>query len=417
VFSTPLQSSSTTRRRIVFVTPQYPYPPEQGTALRNLGLVRGMARAHDVTLLTFGRGAQQPDDPLVRLCRRIETVPVPDRSTRDRLRTLVTTADADMAHRLLCDGASAALRDILSREQVDVVQVEGIELAPYALQVAAERSSAGPRLVFDDHNVEYLLQRRAGITDWRRPGRWPAALYSHVQWRRLAALEARLCRVADAVLVVSEEDGVALQSIVPELNPIVIPNGLDANDYVRPNGPAPLTLLHPAVLFTGKMDYRPNVDATLWFYWRVWPQVQRVVPGAHFYVVGQNPDPSLRALHADPTVTVTGYVKDVLPYFHSAEVYVAPFRMGSGTRLKILQALAAALPLVTTTLGAEGIAVVDGVHARVVDDASRFAQAVATVIRDADQARTLGANGRELVASQYDWSAIVPQLEAVYNTL
>jgi len=137
VFSTPLQSSSTTRRRIVFVTPQYPYPPEQGTALRNLGLVRGMARAHDVTVLTFGRGAQQPDDPLVRLCRQIETVPVPDRSTRDRLRTLVTTADADMAHRLLCDGASAALRDILSREQVDVVQVEGIELAPYALQVAA----------------------------------------------------------------------------------------------------------------------------------------------------------------------------------------------------------------------------------------------------------------------------------------
>ncbi|NLD44810.1 MAG: glycosyltransferase, partial [Chloroflexi bacterium] len=147
------------------------------------------------------------------------------------------------------------------------------------------------------------------------------------------------------------------------------------------------------------------------------PTVRKTQPSAHLYVVGKSPHRRLRGLSEDESVTVTGYVEDVLPYFRGADVYIAPFRVGGGTRLKILQALAAALPLDTTTVGTEGIAVVDGVHARVADDAATFARAVLSLAADREAARALGTAGRQLVANHYDWSAIIPQLEAIYRTL
>lgn len=410
--------ATTGRRRVLFLTPQYPYPPEQGTALRNYGLVRGVAERHEVTLFSFADGPLPNPDPLAAKCQRVVTVPTPERTSRDRLHTLLTTRDADMAHRLHSEAAEAALRELVSANRFDIVQAEGIEMAPYALKIRDWLGADAPCLVFDDHNVEYLLQRRAGSADWHRPARWAAALYSYAQYRRLMALETRICRQAQAVLVVSEEDGVALRRLMPELNPFVIPNGLDVADYDGGEAKeADVALQRPAVVFTGKMDYRPNVDAMLWFYRRVWPTVRKTQPSAHLYVVGKSPHRRLHGLSEDDSVTVTGYVEDVLPYFRGADVYIAPFRVGGGTRLKILQALAASLPLVTTTVGAEGIAVVDGVHARVADDAATFARAVLSLAADREAARALGTAGRQLVANHYDWSAIIPQLEAIYRTL
>jgi glycosyltransferase involved in cell wall biosynthesis len=404
------------RHRVLFLTPQYPYPPEQGAALRNYGLVRGIAERHALTLLTFASNPLPGDDPLATACRRVVSVPVPERSQGDRLRTLLTTGDPDMAHRLRSPAFSEALGALLSEERYDIVQVEGIELAPYALEVAEWLGEERPRIVFDDHNVEYLLQRRAVTTDLGRPERWPFALYSVAQWRRLLRLEQRVCRLADAVLVVSEEDGIALRRPMPSLNPVVIPNGLDTDAYRLPAA-ATMEMAHPAVLFTGKMDYRPNVDAMLWFHAEVWPQVRAAEPGAHLYVVGQSPHARLRPLQDDTSITVTGYVPDTMPYFGAADLYVAPFRMGGGTRLKILQALAAGLPLVTTPLGAEGIALVDGIHACVADGAEEVAGALVHLWRDRAGAARLAAAGREFVANRYDWRAIIPQLEAVYAGL
>jgi glycosyltransferase involved in cell wall biosynthesis len=410
------RNADAARLRVLFLTPQYPYPPEQGAALRNYGLVRGIAERHALTLLTFAGTPLPGDDPLAAACRRVVGVAVPERTQGDRLRTLLTTTDPDMAHRLRSPAFSEALRALLSEERYDIVQVEGIELAPYALEIAEWLGEERPRIVFDDHNVEYLLQRRAVATDLGRPERWPLALYSVAQWRRLLRLERRICRLADAVLVVSEEDGIALRRPMPSLNPVVIPNGLDTDAY-RPHEAPTMPMAHPAVLFTGKMDYRPNVDAMLWFHAEVWPLVREAEPGAHLYVVGQSPHARLRPLGEDASVTVTGYVPDTMPYFRGADLYVAPFRMGGGTRLKILQALAAELPLVTTTPGAEGIALVDAVHARIADGAADVAGALVRLWRDRAEARRLAAAGREFVVNRYDWRAIIPQLEAVYAGL
>jgi glycosyltransferase involved in cell wall biosynthesis len=195
-----------------------------------------------------------------------------------------------------------------------------------------------------------------------------------------------------------------------------VPNGVDVERYY-PELPDATPLRHPAVVFTGKMDFRPNVDAMVWFYDHVWPLLKAAVSDVHLYVVGKSPHARLSSLADDPDVTVTGYVVDILPYFGGADVYVVPLRVGGGTRLKVLEAMAAGLPLVSTTLGAEGISLVSGTHALLADTPSAFAQAVCSLLRDPTKRRSLGNAAREFVLQHYDWCQIVPRLYPLYDAL
>lgn len=404
------------RRRILFLTPQLPHPPRQGTAIRNYNLIAQVAARHDVALLSFARDGQLDPGPLAQFCQPLVTVRVPVRPLPARLRTLLASSAPDMAHRLHSPAYASALRDTLASTSCDILQIEGIELAPYALLAREWLGERTPALVFDDHNAEYLLQKRAYQADIRHPRRWPAALYSLAQWRRLARFERHVCHVADAVLATSQADAQALRRLLPDLEPVIVPNGVDVARH-HPDLPDSIPLEHPAVVFTGKMDYRPNVDAMLWFHGQVWPIVRAQSPKARLYVVGQSPHPRLSVLHRDPSTILTGYVDDILPYFGGADVYVAPLRIGGGTRLKVLEALAAGLPLVATQLGVEGIGLVPGEHAILADTPQAFAQAVLSLLRDPARGRTLGTAARRFVFAHYDWRQIALRLEPVYASL
>jgi len=404
-------------RHILFLTPQVPYPPQQGTALRNWHLLRAVSQVHEVSLLTFAEHPRPPALPteLTRLCQYVQCVPAPPVTPGSRMRALFTTTRPDLASRLRSQAFYRALDDLLARMPVDVVQIEGLELAAYMAAFTRGRHS-GPAVVLDDHNAEYLLQRRALMADVRIPARWPAALYSLVQWWRLERFERWACEQADAVVAVSDADARALGRLVPSLRPTIVPNGVDVSTY-RPGLPDTLDLPKPTVVFTGKMDYRPNVDAVLWFHSNAWPAIRRAIPRARLYIVGRSPHRRLRPLRDDPSVCVTGYVPDDLPYFAAADVYVAPLRVGGGTRLKILQALAAGLPLVSTSLGAEGLDIRHGEHALLAEDGPDFAEAVIRLLRDRALAQRLGRAGRELVLATYCWDRITPRLLALYDQL
>ncbi len=408
----------TKRRRILFLTPQVPYPPEQGPAIRNYNLIVQVATRHDVALLSFAdeRNGATDAGPLQDLCAPLRIVPVPTRSMQNRLRTLLMTPSPDMAFRLFSQEYAAALQDLLARESFDIIQVEGIELARYGLMVRQWLKERAPAIVFDDHNAEYLLQRRSFETDLRHPKRWAAALYSLIQWRRLARFERTVCRLSDAVVAVSEADAQALNQLVAWLTPLVVPNGVDIARYT-PDLADSLPLQHPAIVFTGKMDFRPNVDAMLWFHRHVWPLVRNDVPAAHLWVVGKSPHRHLRSLHDDPSVTVTGYVPDILPYFGGADVYVVPLRIGGGTRLKVLEAMSAGLPLVSTTLGVEGLGLVSGEHALLADAPSAFADAVISLLQNDQKCDALGKAARDFILDRYGWRRIAPLLEPLYASL
>lgn len=404
------------RRRILFLTPQMPYPPEQGAAIRNYHLIVQVATQHDVALLSFAQQVGQGAGPLAELCRPLIQVPMPpQRTARERLRFLLTTGKPDMAFRLYSPAYAQALQELLRREPFDIVQVEGLEMACYVPLIRGWLGERSPKLILDEYNAEYVLQQRAFEADLRSPRRWPESFYSFIQWRRLERFEREICGLVDRVLVVSEADAKALRRLVKGLEPVIVPNGVDTTRY-HPGLPA-LPLERPALLFTGKMDFRPNCDAMLWFHRHVWPLVRARAPHAHLYVVGKDPPPRFKPLQDDPSVTVSGYVPDILPYFGSADVYIVPLRVGGGTRLKVLEAMAAGLPLVSTTLGVEGIALSPGKHALLADTPQAFAEAILSLLADPERRRALGAAARQFVLEHYDWRLIVPRLAPLYASL
>ena len=396
--------------RLLFLTPQFPYPPHKGTTLRNYNIMAGLARQHTIDLLSFADDlAARPSSPLDRLCRRIATVPQPKRPTSRRAFDTLLSPWPDMGLRLWSPDFYRQLAAWRSDGAYDVIQVEGLELARYVLSERAQEC-----IVFDDHNAEYLLQKRIAEAEIAARGWNAGALYSSIQWRKLRRFERRVCRRADRVVCVSEADALALQQIDLSLQPQVIPNGVDTEFYRR-EVITPLALPPHSLVFTGTMDFRPNVDAMMWFAQEVLPEVKRAVPDVRLYIVGQRPHARLDALRADPAITITGAVDDTRPYTVAADAYVVPLRMGGGTRLKLLEAMALEAPLVSTTLGAEGFAVKHGQELLLADDAAAFAHAIEDLLTNRDQALRLGEAGRAFAVQYYDWQRIVPQFEEVYR--
>ena len=328
----------------------------------------------------------------------------------------------DLAHRAWQPALAARLRALAATERYDVVQISSLEMMAYP-RVLSRPGGQRPHVVFDDINAEYQLQRRACLTDLAQPRRLHAALYSAVQWRRLHRYEARLCRESDAVVVVSATDTALLRQVAPEGRYVVLPNGVDtsafayrpalsAREAAIPEGHA------PELLFTGTMDFRPNVDAMLWFAEAILPRLRRARPELRCLVVGKMPAPRLlAAARTCPGLEVTGAVPDVRPYLARAAVYVVPMRLGSGTRLKVLEAMAAGVPVVSTRMGLEGIAAVPGEHAYVADTPAAFADAVLRLLADPTEATRLAQHARALVETHYDWERLTPALPALYQTL
>jgi len=403
--------------QILIITPQLPYPPRQGTTIRNYNLLRGLAAHHAVDLLTFLAPGEilTADNPLRSLCRRVAYAEQPARTMADRVRSTATTWTPDMGLRLESPAMHALVRAWCQETNYDVVQVEGIELAQYGMAVAGRRTApTRPALVFDDHNCEYLLQQRNALTDLRRVLRWPAAAYSLIQWQKLRHYEQTILRAADVVLAVSEADRRALAPLAGDTPLAVISNGIDTEAY-RPQ-PGPLSS-GTHVLFTGKMDYRPNVDAVLWFAHEVLPRIVAQEPDICFQVVGMNPHNRLNVLRQQANIEITGAVDDTRPYIHQAAAYVIPMRIGGGTRFKALEAMACGVPIVSTTLGVEGIAATDGRELLLADVPEAFAGAVLRLLRDTQTGgalrRYLGEQGRRLVEATYSWEHIIPRLESV----
>lgn len=401
--------------KILLLTPQLPWPPHQGTAMRNYNLIRHLAARHTVDLITFFAPDERldADNPLHALCGRVDALPQPHRTSQQRLRDTLVSSLPDMALRLADPAMDALLASRLQSETYDVVQAEGIEMARYGLQAA----KAGQKFVFDDHNCEYLLQKRNALTDLRRPARLPAALYSLVQWQKLRRYEATACTLAHAVAAVSEADAAALQTIAPAARIATVANGIDL-DFYTPHAPgAASQQAGRTLVFTGKMDYRPNIDAVLWFAQNVLPLVRRSAPDVTFRIVGRNPHARLNTLRDNPAVTIVGAVEDIRPDIHGGDVYVIPLRVGGGTRFKALEAMACARPIVSTSLGVEGIGATHDRDLLLADTPSNFAAAVLRLLAPGNGPlrAQLGANARTFVEAHYGWEPIVRRLEPLYS--
>ena len=300
------------------------------------------------------------------------------------------------------------LRARLESEQYDIVQCE----FPYTAQYAPRRRTRGrPVWVLDAHNVEFRLNATiAGISSGARGAIYRAYASRERRLRREEELDA--CRRMDRVITVSRADAAVLGSVLPSLSPAIVPNGVDVSRFTPSD--VPEEARSPSAVFVGRMDYRPNVDAVHWFCSEILPLVQRVVPAFTFTICGTNPVPSVRKLDRLEGVEVTGRVADPRPYLDRAAVAVTPIRAGSGTRLKILEALAMGRPVVATTLASEGLETVAGKHLMIANQAADFADQIVHLLENQAERRRLGQAGREFVERRHDWKTVVSMLEEVY---
>jgi glycosyltransferase involved in cell wall biosynthesis len=259
------------------------------------------------------------------------------------------------------------------------------------------------------HNVEHVIWRRLAQTE-RLP--WRRALLA-IEWRKMRRYEARACARADLTLALSEVDRALLLAHAPGARISAIPTGVDAA-YFAPDGHAERT---GQIVFTGSMDWYPNEDAVRHFIDAILPLVRREAPEAGFQVVGRNPSRALRRLATRAGVEITGTVPDVRPYLAEASVCVVPLRIGSGTRLKIFEALAMGKAVVSTPVGAEGLPVVPGTHLLSASAPGEFAGSVVSLLHDPVRRRALGTAGRRLVEERHSWARAARAFEVRCETL
>jgi glycosyltransferase involved in cell wall biosynthesis len=300
----------------------------------------------------------------------------------------------------------AALAGLLEKASFDIVQLESVHLAGYLpiLWNARQRPRA---IVCDWHNIEseILARYSDGTASLAR------RLYARYSSRQLAAYERWFTSQCDLHIVVSERDRATLMRYETSSPILVIDNGVDVEGWSRSGSPE-TEAGRFRVLFAGSMDYHANIDAVTWFARGPWPDIRRRLPGAVFTVAGRNPSAEVRALSGLEGVEITGTVSDLAPYYREALVAVVPLRVAGGTRIKILEAMAAGVPVVSTARGAEGLAIAPGTHYILADRDTEMSAAVVDLAGDRAKRECLAAAAAALVRQKYDWSVLGDRLAA-----
>jgi len=302
--------------------------------------------------------------------------------------------------------AKRELAELLTQWKPDVVQIEGVHLVEYIPTIRRHASKAA--VVADWHNVESELMWRYSEATESLPRRLMAKRTASL----IEAAENKLLKQCDAHSVVSAREREKLLKRWGQAQVGVVPNGVDVDYYQA--GPDRVAGAARELLFVGSMDYHANIDAMVWFVRQVWPSIQAQHPGLTVRIVGREPSAEVRALEAQD-VLVTGTVDDVRPYYSKALAVIVPLRVGGGTRLKILESMAAGIPVISTSLGAEGLSVTDGVHLLLADTIESWAQRIAGLLASPDQADRLIAEGKKLVRESYDWPVAVRALEELHR--
>jgi glycosyltransferase involved in cell wall biosynthesis len=401
------------RLRILFVSLYPASPPRYGGQRRIEGLMKALAQRHEISavaLVSPDRDPAASKRAMLEYCG--EVVLVPSRRWEGAGKRLLQARSLFSPHSFenrfyALPAFQRALDELLTRRSCDIVNLSaGSFLTQYHLRQAPPGNSL-PLLVLDEHNVEFDVQRQmAGVGDLAR------RFHNSVNWPKLQREEVESWRSFDGVTFTSAPDELRAHAFVPSLRSAVIPNAVDIRYFrSRPDDPSPDGR---TVLFFGAINYYPNVDGLLFFLREVWPRVAESHPKARLRIVGQHPTPEILACQG-ARIEVAGLVDDVRPRLASAAVVIVPLRVGGGTRFKVLEAMAMAKPVVSTTIGAEGIDATSGRNILIADTPQDFAAAVGRTLDDPGLGRQLGREGRALVEGGYSWDAVAQRLERFFR--
>jgi glycosyltransferase involved in cell wall biosynthesis len=375
-----------------------------------------LAQRHDLTavmLIDDVFDAEECRRAMQAYCREVVLVPNP--FGREglakrllQLRSLASTRSFERL-RVTVPALQQALDRILRARRFDIVNLEFSNLSHYHLRQAPPRERI-PQLIVDSHEIAYDLARQFA----RNGGGLGRRLYAGANWRKLRREELRTYRDADGVYLCSATDEQRLLSQAPRVRTAVIPNAADVDYYQpRPGDPKPDGR---TVVYFGLLSTVPNADGVTYFVEEIWPRIAEAHPEARFKIIGGKPPLALQQL-AGPRVELSGFVPDLRPHLAEAAVLVVPLRLGGGTRLKIVEGMAMGKPIVSTSLGAEGIEATPGRDLLIEDQPEAFADAVNRLLADPGLAARIGQAARHLAVERYSWSGAAKALEGFYHQI
>jgi glycosyltransferase involved in cell wall biosynthesis len=393
---------------ILMLTPYVPYPPNSGGRSRTYNLVKHLHEDYRITLVCFGRPEEQAFDlsPMHDLCDLVVVDRAPSPGIIKSAWLSFTSIQPVTMRLYRTAKMKNTLANILDRERIELIHVESFYMLPNL-----PRELAMPVLL-SEPAIEYIAWgRHARVAKpwYTRPGIALEAL-------KMRFWEPRAWSEATVVGVMSPTDRVQVRRATPGVKTILAPNGVDVDSFhldetIRRDN-------HTAV-YMGDYKYFPNADAVLYFVDEILPLVRRERPNFELVLLGKDAPPDLMALHDDPDsgVTITGLVPDTRPYLQSSAMFVCPLRSGSGTRFKLLEALACGCPVISTTIGAEGLNAVDGDHMLLRDDPRAFAAAIVGLLDDPARGAAMGRAGRQWVVHRYAWAQNAALLSHAYSQL
>lgn len=393
--------------RILMITNQIPYPPISGTPLRNYHIIRRLSRKHEVWLAAFAtsNGEQGAVEQMLPYChdivtsqsRQIGALGLPLEALRYLLRDwpveLRMYDSPDLARKI---------RELISKVHFDVIDIIDSYMGLY---LETLREDVRPRAVLTFIDVVFKRCQRITRLEPHMRRRLRLWVYGSMMRR----WEPRYAQRFQRCIAVSDADRDLLLSLNPKLNITVIPNGVDTRLYQPTSRAVGLNSL----LFVGNMDYRPNIDAMKNFCEEMLPIIRRSFP-VDLWIVGVNPSPELRQLEG-PGIHITGGVNDLRPYYERSAVCIVPLRAGGGTRLKILEAMALGRPVVSTSIGSEGLGATDGKQLLTADTPESFAAKTIALLTDSQLRDRIIGEARKFVVNHYDWDLICANLVHLYE--
>lgn len=389
--------------KILWLTPLFPYPLYSGGQVRAYNLIKNLARNHQITLFSFVRPEREqgPAKEMEKFCVKVKTFKGRRTWTlRNVLLAGFSHLPFTITHFYGDRAVEGALRKELAEEKYDLIHFESFYTSPYL------KSGLGLPTVLGNENIEYRIYQRF-IQQNPLPLRlllgydvWKMRHYEENAWKR-----------ADLNLAVSEIDAERIKEVTGK-ECSVIPNGVDL-EFFRYRQKS-LSRKAPLLLFVGDFKYFANQDAAKFLVKSIWPEIKTKTPAAKLWLVGRNPNQFVKNI-VTKDIILNERIKDIRQAYSRADVLVAPMRLASGTNIKILEAMASGLPVVTTSAGIEGIRAVKEKEVVVRDSPQEFAEEIASLLKNKKQSQQLGRAGRALVKKRYGWSKISEKLEEVYR--
>lgn len=388
--------------RVLFLSSWFPYPPDNGSRIRVFNLLKQLSQHHIITLLSFAQADSDSQNisELLRYCREVYTVPAisyqPKRRRAiqgflsPRPRFIVDTYSSEM---------ETLVRETVERKYFDLILASQVSTAPYVQEIDSARK------VFEEVELTVIREQFASQTNLARRLRFG------LTWWKKMRFTANLLKRFDACTVVSEQERAHVLECVPGHPVTVIPNGVDLDWYGGDFG-APE---RDSLIFPAPLAYSANLDAMEFFLKEVFPQVKSKRPETVLRITGRTNGVAVDHLPLGEGAILTGYLDDIRPAVAQSWACVVPLRIGGGTRLKILEAMALGTPVVSTSKGAEGLEVTHDENILIADESAEFAGAVLRLLGDEALRAKLAANGRRLVEERYSWETCAQELEQLLS--